>query len=104
MNPRKCWSIWLASLALSTSLALSSRAQEPKPAPPNGVLSAELKAEVEKLGARDANVWRTAAEALGRQRDKSVVPALIAALADPDGSVRGMAADSLGKLEDVSAA
>jgi HEAT repeat protein len=84
-------------VTLVLPLAMVARVNAQPPA------NAELKAEVEKLAAKDANTRRGAVETLGRQRDKSVVPDLTKALADPDGNVRGYAADSLGKLEDVAA-
>ena len=46
----------------------------------------------------DATVRASAAEALGEARNVAAVPALVRALQDPDGAVRGYAAGSLGLL------
>lgn len=66
------------------------------PQSPAEPLLGDLQAEVPA-------VRRQAAAALGRLADRAAVPALVAALADPDASVRREAASSLANLKDERA-
>jgi hypothetical protein len=65
--------------------------------------SPDAQALIESLTDEDARVRRTAAESLGKLKDKAAAPVLTEALSDKDAWVRRAAAHSLRKLKDKAA-